>query len=294
LNQTQPDPREFRSLRRFGGQVGASRRIGMGFVRARDLIARGLNRMGVTPNLLTFAGFAVTCGAGVCLAFGAGHHAPWSDVGPGIPASRWPLAAALFIFVAGALDMLDGALARVGGQSTRFGAVFDSITDRGSDAALCLGCAVHFAHRGNVTYVALSMLVLTNAFLVSYIKARAENVIEKCDAGYWQRGERIAAFLIAATAGHLTAALWLLAVSGFFTVLRRARHAAALLSDHGRPWEPTGRLRAIMIWRHPRGSLGYDLVTGTNIAFLIVAPTLWPWIGPAADPLERLLTTLAS
>ena len=46
--------------------------IGTGFCAARDAIARGLVAVGATPNVVTFAGFLATCGAGVCFAVGAG------------------------------------------------------------------------------------------------------------------------------------------------------------------------------------------------------------------------------
>ena len=163
--------------------------------------------------MLTLAGFLATCGAGACFALGAGHAAPWETIPANVPVSRWPLLAAAFIFLAAAFDMLDGALARVGGLSTRFGAFFDSTIDRCSDAALFVGCAVYFARVGNVTFVFLSMMTLVLALLTSYIKARAECQVEDCSAGYWQRGERIGGLLIATTAGHVPAALFLLATS---------------------------------------------------------------------------------
>lgn len=292
MPEVQAEPEEFRKLRRSGQRSGVSLGVGTGFAAARDLIARGLASVHVTPNMLTLAGLAVTCGAAVCFALGAGHAPLWENPPAAVPQTRWPLIAGLLIFLAAALDMLDGALARVGNMQTRFGAVFDSTIDRCSDIALGLGCAVYFAAQSNVTYVVLSILTLSSAVLISYIKARAENIVEDCSPGYWQRGERVAAFLIAALAGHLPAALWLLGVTPWFTVLRRIRRVRSLLSGNGRPWEPTGWLRFVLLWRHHRGSIGYDLVTGANIAFLIVAPWLWPFFYATSDPLGAALRRL--
>ena len=122
----------------------------------------------------------------------------------------WPALAALFLFAAFACDMLDGAVARVGHLGSRSGAVLDSAVDRFSDMAIYLACALHFAllPQPNVTYQLLAVLALCNGVLISYIKARAENMIEDCTVGYWLRGERCAALLIGCTFGHMPAVLW--------------------------------------------------------------------------------------
>ena len=263
--------------------------IGMSFVRTRDALARGLLAVGATPNMLTVVGFAATCVAAACLLLGGGHVLPGRALTAGAPASWWPLVAAIFLILAGAMDMLDGALARVGSLQSRFGEVLDSFLDRCSDLAIYVGCALHFAVVGNLTYVALSLLGLSNALLTSYVKARAENIVEDCGVGYWQRGERIAAFVIAGLTGHVPAALWLTGVLPLFTVLRRVRHVRGLLCESGKSWEPTGLMRFLTPWRHPRGSIGYDLVTGVNIAFLIAGPWVWPFLYAQSDPLRNAL-----
>ena len=76
-----------------------------------------------------------------------------------------------------AMDVLDGAVARMGRLESGFGAVLDSTLDRLSDSAVFMACAVHFAWTGNVTYVCLSLMALANAYPISSVKARAENVV---------------------------------------------------------------------------------------------------------------------
>ena len=83
--------------------------------RVRDLatpIARGLGRLGLTPNALTVIGFLGTCAA----AFAAGLQ-------------LWLLAGVLVIAF-GIFDLFDGALARATGRTSRFGAFLDSTLDR--------------------------------------------------------------------------------------------------------------------------------------------------------------------
>ena len=262
-------------------------------IRSRDAVARGLLRLGATPNALTVAGCALTCAASACLIFGAGHVPPWEPATGHATQSWYPLAGALILILAFALDILDGAVARVGGMTTPFGAVLDSTLDRFSDVVLFGCCALHFAWHGNVTYVALSVAAAGNAVLISYVKARAENVVDACGVGAWQRGERCGLFLFAAIVGHLPAALWILATFPFVTAARRLRHAH-LRTIARTPEEPTGWARVIQPWRHPRASPGYVLATATLFLFILFGHRMWPILRPDSDPVRAVLTALGA
>ncbi len=291
---------DFESLYRSGEKAGASLAVGLGFCMARDAVARWLIAIGLTPNRATAAGLLATCGAGVCFAVGAGHHAPY-EAGAGEAAGTWwPLSAGVLLFLAGAFDMLDGAIARIGKMRSAFGAVLDSALDRFSDMAVYLGCALYFGLHGNLTYNVLAILALCNAYMISYVKARAEDLIEDCSVGYWLRGERFGALMIAAMASHMPAALWQQAVLPFFTVLRRLRYARQALRAQRAGASPpqrgpiAGSLRFVALWRFPRGSVPYDVVAGLNIAFLILAPWLCPFFSGHSDPLRDLFRALLS
>ena len=80
----------------------------------------------MTPNGLTAVGLLLNILAGLLLA--------WQAYIPG----------ALMVLVAGAFDMLDGALARVSNRKTVFGGFFDSTIDRYSEAVVFLGLQVAF------------------------------------------------------------------------------------------------------------------------------------------------------
>jgi len=250
------------------------RAIGATFVAARDFLARGLVRIGVPPNVLTLVGMLLTIGAAVCYALGAGAPFAWSlRVGAG--GAHLLLAGALLV-LASACDMLDGAVARIGKKSTPFGAFLDSTLDRFSDFAVYAGIAVYYAWQdpANLTFVLLSMLAFFNAFMVSYSRARAEDLIDFCTVGYWQRGERSAAILIATFAYNVPALLVQQAILPMFTVFRRIAYTRAVLRGKQPILDPRGgpmhlKLR---LWRWPRVSLPYDLITAANIAWLIFAP----------------------
>ena len=281
-------------------QAGSSRTIGGGFVAGRNAIARRLIAVGVTPNHVTIAGLFANGIAAVGLVAGAGHHASWEAAVPGVSQSYWPLWVCVWLFIAGACDMIDGAVARLGNLGTPFGGVLDSVVDRMSDMVLYGGLITHFALVGNITYVVLSCVALCNGLLISYAKARAEEVIDDCGVGFWQRGERSAAIFLAAMTGHLPIMLWQQAISPFFTFVRRVRHARAVLRARETGAEPPatlpspGALSMLRPWRYPRGTIPYDVAVGLNIAFFVVLPWVHPMFYGAADPLGDWLTSLVS
>lgn len=98
------------------------------------------------------------------------------------------------------LDLLDGAVARVGGRVTRFGAYLDALCDRYVEAlVICAAAAV-------TGYWALSLVVLAGSLLVSYAKARAAMEAPIANTEWpdlMQRMERSVLFLGGLTASAL-------------------------------------------------------------------------------------------
>jgi len=258
----------------------------------RDGLARVLTRAGLCPNHVTVAGMVFTVGAGVAIAAGQDYWRTW---GLGL------------MICAGACDLLDGAMAKLGGLGTRFGAVLDSTCDRASDAALYLGVAFYFilqpdgpaaawgqngpAAGPNLTLVLLALVGLVWAYLISYIRSRAENESVDGGGGFWQRPERIVTILVGMAFLHLPTAVWILGTLPLATVahrLCRARRSCSAV-DAGRPaavegW-PTG-LAGAVLWRWPRGTIPFDIHAGA----VIVAVVLWNL--PPADPLRDAIARL--
>jgi CDP-diacylglycerol--glycerol-3-phosphate 3-phosphatidyltransferase len=238
-------------------------------VRLRNRWAAGLARAGVSPDALTWLGVAWSIAAAACLALGASR---------GSSPLVW--AAALCLLAADAMDMLDGATARAAGRSSAGGALLDSTLDRVSDTVVFLGCALHYALAGNVTLVALAFSAQASGLFVSYVKARAENLVEDCGGGYWQRGERCALFLFAVLLGHVPAGLWLLGTLPALTA--RSRLAAGRRQLRGQGAGPGST------WE--RGSLPYLGVTLACLLFLALGPRLHPAVAGASDPLRSWLS----
>jgi phosphatidylglycerophosphate synthase len=89
-------------------------------------IVQMLARTPVTPDVLTWMGFCVTIVAGVLI--GTGH----------LFIGGW------IVLIAGAFDLLDGALARYKAKTTIFGSALDSTLDRLSEAVLLLAILVWY------------------------------------------------------------------------------------------------------------------------------------------------------
>jgi CDP-diacylglycerol--glycerol-3-phosphate 3-phosphatidyltransferase len=178
-------------------------------------IARLLVRLGVSANALTVTGLALNLLAGGLVAIG------WLTVG-----------GALFLLV-NALDFLDGAVARESGTAGPFGAFFDSVLDRPSDAAPLVGLIYYYAEQREPALAVLSAAAIVFSFLVSYARARAEGLGLSCEVGWLQRPERTvllgAALVLAGVqVWVLPSALAVLAVVSAITSLQRIVHVARL------------------------------------------------------------------
>lgn len=174
--------------------------------RVTDPIVAPLAAAGVTPNMISVFGFAGNLAAGC---FAAGGHF---------------LIAGALMLVFSALDLLDGALARKTGTVTRFGAVFDSVLDRLSEAAVLGGLLFHYADIGGHTEeIALIYASIVGSIMVSYVRARAEGIGLELREGLFTRAERVLLLGGALLIGQVTVrwALWILAVLANLTALQR-------------------------------------------------------------------------
>jgi len=143
-----------------------------------NVLARGLNKLGLTPNALTLIGLAGMCLIGGVLATG-----------------QFALGG-LLIIASGILDALDGTLARMTNRVTKFGAFLDSTTDRFAEGALYFGILFWYTQLNQPTIIYLIYLTLLGSLMVSYARARAEGIGVECKEGWFTRFERIALLVI--------------------------------------------------------------------------------------------------
>ncbi|MBN1693035.1 MAG: CDP-alcohol phosphatidyltransferase family protein [Dehalococcoidales bacterium] len=174
-------------------------------------IVNVLARTPLTPNSITWTGFIITIAAGALIV------------------TEHLLAAGIVVLVAGLFDMLDGALARATGKTTRFGAILDSTLDRLSEAILLVTLLAVFAKYGQVTEIILAAVALVGSLTVSYIRARMEGQGIECKAGIFTRPERVIILALGLMLSQFENALLItLAVITFFswiTVIERMVYA---------------------------------------------------------------------
>lgn len=180
---------------------------------AFDPPARALTRAGVSPDAITVLGtVGVVAGAVIFAARG------------------YLIAATIVITLCALLDVLDGAMARARGSSTRYGALLDSTMDRVADGATFGALAWWLAIDGQHVIAAVCIFCLVGGQVVSYVKARAEGLGFTCDVGIAERMERLILVGIGALLTGfglrwgLGAVLWLLAVLTTITVVQRLVH----------------------------------------------------------------------
>ncbi|HLG73140.1 MAG TPA: CDP-alcohol phosphatidyltransferase family protein [Chloroflexota bacterium] len=139
---------------------------------------RPLAAAGITPNMLTVAGFAFACASAAAIAT---HHL---------------ITAAILLFVGGAFDLSDGALARVQESRSIFGAFFDSTLDRYSEAIVLLGFAYLYAQEHRTDLILVVFAGLIGSIMVSYTRARAEGLGFECKEGLYARPERVMTLVV--------------------------------------------------------------------------------------------------
>ena len=121
-------------------------------------IAVGLGRLGLTPNHLTLLGFAITV------------------VGAVLVAQQYWLAGGIVIFLGGAFDLLDGALARATGLTSRLGAFLDSVFDKAGEVIVYVGLVFGLSYAGFREGAILAAAAMGAAILVSYTRAKSEGL----------------------------------------------------------------------------------------------------------------------
>ena len=172
----------------------------------RAPIARLLGGWGVTPNSLTVCGYLLSLPVMYVLATG-----------------RLRLGGVL-VAVAAAFDALDGAVAREMGQSTTFGALFDSVMDRYSEATVFLGLFLYYLQGGATLELVLIYVIIVGSLMVSYARARAEGLGLTCKVGLLTRFERMVLLVLGLLVRRMPIVLGVMAVFTHLTALQRLHH----------------------------------------------------------------------
>lgn len=181
-------------------------------VRLISPTARGLLRIGLTPNSVTTIG-AIGVIATSLFAYPKGHL----------------FGGTVAICCLALSDLFDGTMARLSEKGpSRWGGFLDSTIDRVTDSAIAIGLLIYLAQKKDaLSYVLLVSIV--SGFLVSYIRAKAESLQIECKGGFAERAERLIILLTAIGFTGLgidyilTVGIWALALASVVTVLQRLR-----------------------------------------------------------------------
>ena len=168
--------------------------------------ARLLLALHIHPNAITAAGFAVAVGAAYLLAEG-----------------RF-VAGGIVMLAGAAMDMFDGAVARLGGKESTFGAMLDSVLDRLSEIAVLFGLLVFYVRGAHEAGAYLAFGALAASLMVSYLRARSEGLGVPGDVGLMGRPERIVVLGAGLLLGYAVWALGIIAALASLTVVQRAVH----------------------------------------------------------------------
>ena len=168
-----------------------------------DPIGAFFNRLGIFPNTMTLLGLAGNVVGAVLIALG------YMTVG------------GIVILVMGAIDSLDGTMARLRGMPSDFGAFVDSVTDRYSELVILAGLLYYFLHQGDwITGLGI-YIAAAGSVLVSYIRARAASVGMDTKVGFLSRFERYLVLAPSLIFNIPKIGVWIIAIFANFTAIQR-------------------------------------------------------------------------
>ncbi|MFQ5871156.1 MAG: CDP-alcohol phosphatidyltransferase family protein [Candidatus Geothermarchaeales archaeon] len=189
------------------------------FLALLEGIAKRLAPMGITATHMTVLALALSVVSGMLL---------WAK-----PTDAMSLLAAVTLFAASStMDAIDGTLARLQGEETRFGAFVDSYVDRIAEIVLVSGLML-----GGYSNLLAGVLFLSTSLLISYARARAEALaVDMAGIGLMERAERLILLIIGMLMWSLDSrSLDIILLAGSLlnvvTVLQRSYHVWRVLGS---------------------------------------------------------------
>ena len=173
-------------------------------------LGRWFSRLEASPTAWTLVGLVVSVLAGA--AYSMSGYAGES-VGGGL------------ILVAGWFDIVDGAVARVTGQSSKRGAFLDSTFDRVAEVAVFAGILL-----GGYAPPLFVLGALAGSLLVSYTRAKGDALgVALSGVGIGERSERLLILAVSSILGQAYWGIVLVLLVASFTFLERTYRAVRTL-----------------------------------------------------------------
>jgi CDP-diacylglycerol--glycerol-3-phosphate 3-phosphatidyltransferase/archaetidylinositol phosphate synthase len=171
-------------------------------------VGKVVGRTGISPNMLSLLSVAVAGLAG------------WFFFSRSLPLGT------IFIALSGAIDMVDGAVARATGKASSFGTLFDHVLDRYAECLIICGITA-----GGYVRWYWGVFSLFGMVMASYTRAKAESVgVERCEVGLAERQEKLIILMMGAIGsvfyqGALELASIMVGVLSHITVVQRLTYA---------------------------------------------------------------------
>ena len=142
---------------------------------------------------------------------------------------RGEVVGGVLVLVAGWFDIVDGAVARVTGRTSKQGAFLDSTLDRVAEVAVFVGILV-----GSYSLPILVLLALSFSLLVSYTRAKGDALgVALSGVGIGERSERLLILAILSIAGLAYWGVLLVFIVALYTFLERTIRAVVSLREPG-------------------------------------------------------------
>ncbi len=185
--------------------------------RLRQKVAVFLNWFATAFRRIGLGPTAVSC-LGLLFAF-LSSLAYWSRV----EMASTLILAVVFLLLSGFFDAVDGAMARLYGQVTKFGGFIDSFIDRVGEIAVYAGILL-----GGLCSLQTGLVALTASLMVSYVRAKAESYgADMQHVGVAERPERIIILAVATLLRQIELGMALIALLATLTIAQRILHARA-------------------------------------------------------------------
>ena len=176
-----------------------------------EKIGRLFSRIVGNPIVWTIAGFLFSLLSGISFS---------SEV------SGRQIIGGVMVLFSGSFDVVDGAVARVTGKTSKSGAFLDSTLDRLAEVAVFVGIL-----GGNLAPPVIVVLALSLSLLVSYARAKGDALgVNLSGIGIGERSERMLILALFSIAGYVALGVALVALVAGYTFIERSYRALGLLS----------------------------------------------------------------
>jgi CDP-diacylglycerol---glycerol-3-phosphate 3-phosphatidyltransferase len=168
-----------------------------------DPLGTFFNRLGILPNTMTLIGLIGNAVGAYFLS--QGHM----TIG------------GLIILAMGPVDALDGTMARLRGEPSKFGAFVDSITDRYSELVIFGGLLFFYIQQGDALTALAVYIAAAGSVLVSYLRARGQSLGYDTKVGILTRLERYLVLAPGLILNFPVLAIWIIAIFANLTAVQR-------------------------------------------------------------------------